>query len=128
MNGGAGLLKKYGGSPTKLLQAVFPNIKFKLQTVPKGTWDSMEYQQKFMDDIGEQLGFKELDDYHYITSKELTKRGGSALLRRYGGSPSKLVRAVYPHFNWISENFNTPRGRQRKLVEKVEVVTSSSKE
>jgi hypothetical protein len=61
------LLRKYGHSPSKLLKAVYPEHKWdlsKFNTVPYGHWDIKENQKKFMDDIGRQLGFKNMQDWY----------------------------------------------------------------
>ena len=45
----------------------------------------------FMDWLGEELGFKEMEDWYRISKKDITQKGGVSLLNKYGCSPSKLV-------------------------------------
>jgi hypothetical protein len=64
----------------------------------------------FMDNLGNKLGFKNLKDWYCITTKAMTSNGGVTIINRYGGSPLKVLQAVYFH-EWIPWKFSTvPKG------------------
>ena len=111
-NGGVTLLNKYGGSPSKLVMAVYDNHQWqqsRFNTQP-GYWNNKDNQRNFMDQLGNRLGFKEMDDWYGITAKQIHENGGVTLLNKYGRSPSKLVMAVYDNHQWQQSRFNTQHG------------------
>jgi hypothetical protein len=112
-NGGSGLLKKYGESPVKLLQATYPLQKWDkwFQRAPTGYWNDKANQQEFMLWLGEQLGFKDQDDWYNITKNQIVDAGGISLLNHYGCSKSKLLEGVFHTNSWLPWKFKTvPRG------------------
>src|SRR5262249_47813955 len=72
----------------------------------QGYWDSQEYQRNFVDELGNQLGFKQMDDWYNIVQKDIMENGGCGLLNRYGGSPPKLIMSVYGYYRWNRDNFH----------------------
>src|SRR4051794_41162269 len=59
--GGRGLISKYGDSPSKLLQTIFPQfswISWKFSKVPQGFWNFRDNQRNFLDWLGIKLNFK----------------------------------------------------------------------
>jgi hypothetical protein len=111
--GGAALLDNlYQGSLVELLQDVycyhtwFPwNF---VQNVQNGYWSNTKNQRDFMDQLGQELNYKHMDDWYNITIKQISeKKGGITLLTKYGFSPSKLVTCVYSEQKWNFLNFNT---------------------
>jgi len=113
-NGGSNLLAKFGNSPSKLLSSVYPKHKWNLsrfETVPMGFWNKKSNQKEFMDCLGKQLGFVELEDWYQITQKVLCENGGAGLLAKYERSPSLLLRSVYEGHRWLLWRFkNVARG------------------
>ena len=111
-NGGVTLLNKYGESPSKLVMAVYDTHQWQQSrfNTQHGYWNNKDNQRDFMDQLGNQLGFKEMDDWYGITQKQLHENGGVTLLDKYGGSPSKLVMAVYDNHQWQQSRFNTQHG------------------
>src|SRR5688500_5103672 len=68
--------------------------------------------RRFFDWLGEQLGYKHMDDWYRVTLKDIYKHGGKGILYRcYNGSPSKALQTVYPEHNWTLWRFGrTPKG------------------
>lgn len=107
-NGGTHLLRKYGSSPSELIQKVYPEypwVSQRLQTFPKGYWNSEENQKDFLDWLGKKLGFVKVEDWYTITGKEIKEKGGSGLIRKYRESPFKLLQAIYPQHSWNVQRF-----------------------
>jgi hypothetical protein len=107
---GSYLLRKYGGSPLKALQFVYPDhewLLWRFVRVPTGFWDKEENQRKFFEWVGRQLGFTKLDDWYQITKEIIVKYGGGGLLHdRYGGSPSTAMQYIFPEHDWKLEKFH----------------------
>ena len=75
-------MNKYGGSPSKLVMAVYDTHQWKqsrFNTQP-GYWNNKNNQRNFMDWLGNQLGFKEMDDWYGVTIKQIHENGGVTLL------------------------------------------------
>ena len=73
-------------------------------------WDNKNIQREFMDQLGNRLGYGEINAWYTITQKQIHQNGGVSLLNKYGGSPSKLVMAVYVTHQWQQSRFNTQHG------------------
>ncbi len=56
----------------------------------------MKNQRTFMDELARKL---KINDWYTLTVDMLRKHGGDGLLGRYNGSPSALLRAVYPEYH-----------------------------
>jgi len=57
-------------------------------------------QRSYMDDLAKALQITDMSGWYAITRSEFAKHGGQGLLTRYNGSPSKLLRTVYPEYKW----------------------------
>ena len=67
----------------------------------------MKKIRTFLDKLGKQLGFNQMNDWYNITGKDIKENGGSGLLSKYGNSPSKLIMSIYSNHEWKQSNFNT---------------------
>jgi len=104
--GAGSLLTRYNGSLSKLLAAVYPNHPWKVDNFSKRSiTDSLESQRKFMDELGEKLGVRELDGWYSITTSDVMPLGARGILRLYNNSFSKLLAAVYPDHPWNVAKF-----------------------
>lgn len=108
--GGRGLLNEYyNSSLTKALIAVYPTqnwMLWRFGRVPKGFWETGANQREFFDWLGQQLGYKELDDWYNVTVEEIYELGGQGLLKdHYNGSPSEALKAVYPEHTRMKWRF-----------------------
>jgi hypothetical protein len=108
-HGGSGILRIYGNSPSKIITAVYSNHKWisrKFNTVLRGHWDYMDNRKDFLNNLGKQLGFKQIEDWYSITCQQINENGGAGLLSKCGGSPSKMVMSAYSDHKWISTRFS----------------------
>jgi hypothetical protein len=108
-NGGFSLLAKFGSSPPKMVTSIYHSHPWnftKFQSKPKHYWESDDNQREFMDQLGKQLGFKDMDDWYNLTLHEIDENRGSGLLEKYNRSPSKLVMSTYFNYPWNTSNFN----------------------
>jgi hypothetical protein len=71
--GGQGLLKsRYNGILTDLLLKVFPDyewLPWKFSRNSRNIWKDEGNTKKFLDWAGKQLGVKEYDDWHKVSTK-----------------------------------------------------------
>eukprot|EP01114_Cavostelium_apophysatum_P016152 TRINITY_DN4542_c0_g1_i6.p1 TRINITY_DN4542_c0_g1~~TRINITY_DN4542_c0_g1_i6.p1 ORF type:complete len:1067 (+),score=194.96 TRINITY_DN4542_c0_g1_i6:160-3360(+) len=100
-NGGAGLLKLYGGSLRRCLHAVFPNERWDfLELSPKGHWDNIQNQRIFMENLFKTLKLKNVSDWSSVNVQTVEKNGGASLLKRYNNSLVRCLQALFPNEDW----------------------------
>jgi hypothetical protein len=126
MMGGAGLLTKYGDSPSKLIMSVYSKSnwqRWKFKHLRK-YWVNEDNRLAYMTWLGQELGFKKMEDWYNLTMQQIQSRGGSGLMEKYGNSAAKLVMSVYPHHSWLEWKFKqVPRefwdtkNNQRKFMD-----------
>lgn len=132
-NGGGRLLRIYNDSPSAVLQNVYPHhhwdvhkfahkpkqlkqsysVHMKqflhtcgLDNTPMGFWTSMDNHCRFMDWLGDKLGYKDMDDWYNVTADDMNVNGGGTLLNQhYNGSPSAVLQSVYPQHIWDLHKF-----------------------
>jgi hypothetical protein len=46
------------------------------------------------------LDFKHKSGFYNLSSKDISKYGGAAILKLYNGSVSSALQSVYPEHNW----------------------------
>jgi hypothetical protein len=107
-NGGNSLLRNYyGASPSKLVKSVYSEHswnEFKFSNVHN---ISNEEQRNYLEELGNKLGIRYMDDWYNITQKLIMENGGSSILQKYKGSPSKMLLSIYPNYPWVLEKFRT---------------------
>lgn len=65
----------------------------------------MNAQKRFFDRLAEKLHIKSLEDWYNISQSDIIKNGGSGILMKfYGGSPLRALKAIYPDYNWTDKN------------------------
>ncbi len=129
-HGAAGLLEKYGNSPSKLLSTVFPEylvqvysfiiIKYewdlsKFPSLPRGYWNAVSNQRAFMDDLAMKLNISDTPGWLNVTARSLQHQGGATLLDKYHGSLSKLLSTVYPEYKQICRDLMVKMSHDLKL-------------
>ena len=75
--------------------------------IQQGFWKNKKNQRDFMDQLGNRLGYKEINAWYGITKKTLAR--WDILLDKYGDSPSKLVMTVYDTHQWQQSHFNATK-------------------
>jgi hypothetical protein len=68
-----------------------------------------------LDEAGKQLGFKCFEDWYKVKYFQLVEKGGIGLLKKYEGSPSKLVTSVYSQFQWNFSNFKRNKWSEKLI-------------
>ena len=107
-NYGGGLISKYNNRPSKLLSSVYPEYEWlfwKFIRAPN-EWDNEENQLKYMNWLGEKLGYTTTEDWYEINVYDVYSNYGNGLLSHYyNGSPYQLLSSVYPNFEWDRTKF-----------------------
>jgi len=107
---GAGkALALYKGSLSAMLAAVYPNHSWdvsKFSAKPRNFWSSLDNQKRFMDELGDKVGVRELDGWYSISASSLVPLGAGSILTYYKGSLPKLLAAVYPDYPWDISRFS----------------------
>jgi len=91
-----------------------------------GFWRNLDNQKELMEQVGNKLNIRSLDDWYKINVKQFRIRGGNSILMYYGGSLVDTLFAIYPEHNWDPSKFsNIPKGywkdkvNQRKHLDQV---------
>jgi hypothetical protein len=116
-------LMKIYGSPEKLVRSFFPDYDFKtwkFNRVPPGWWNDPKNQREYIDNLGEELGFKEPKDWYKLRQEYLETR----FLALYNGSPSLIAQTFFPEYDfkpWLFEN--APRNCWKSYKNQTEYMT-----
>lgn len=116
--GGAPLLRQFGDSWIKLLQAVYPEHnwnRWEFKTLPRGSLRHASGRKQFLTHIQEtHLGHKDspLDVWYKVSAVQLAQLRVTSMLRLYyGGSLHSALKDLFPEHNWLGWNFScAPRG------------------
>jgi hypothetical protein len=74
------LLPRYQDSQYGLLRAVYPHHKWQWWRFPQAIgWNNPEKAREFLEWVGEDLGYKEMNDWYNISTDEIKERGGTIL-------------------------------------------------
>ena len=68
--------------------------------VPKFYWNDKSNQLKFLKELEENLGVKQPEDWYNIKYQDVQNNEGWLLLNHYNGSMSRMLRSLYPDFEW----------------------------
>jgi len=107
--GGGKVLLNYEGSHIKALVKLYPELMLKkgnfLQS-EKG-WKATTNQREFFDGFARSNNFNPLDaeNWYSVTLQEITRAGGSGLLKYYNGSHIKALVRLYPELMFKKGNF-----------------------
>eukprot|EP00026_Physarum_polycephalum_P002945 Phypoly_transcript_02954.p1 GENE.Phypoly_transcript_02954~~Phypoly_transcript_02954.p1 ORF type:complete len:796 (+),score=103.49 Phypoly_transcript_02954:213-2600(+) len=107
-NGGKDLLQKFK-APSEIVMETFCEHlwhPWKFPVVPKKFWNSKESKLKFLEYLGQKLGFTEKEHWYGIRQRDFVENGGTRLLTLYNFSPSSIVMAVMTDHEWIRWKFN----------------------
>lgn len=107
---GSGLLAgKYGQSPIKFLQSVFPTIDWlpwKMGMVPQGYWNNISNVRKYMDWLMKEMGYTSPEGFYKIRQDDFRKRKGIGLQDKYGNRLLDILRDAYPEIYWLPWKFD----------------------
>src|SRR5437763_1774865 len=81
-------------------------MQWRFDRVPMEFWKNTKTRREFFDWLGNQLGYKSMDDWYNVTVENIHEHVGSWLLNYYyNGSPSKALQSAYPEHNWMLWRF-----------------------
>jgi hypothetical protein len=83
----------------------FPWLLWRFGKCPQNFWDKKSNQFQFLEWAAQQLNIKQPSDWYNVTNKDLSEIGGASLLNKYNKSPSSMLSAVYPEYNWLPWKF-----------------------
>lgn len=76
--------------------------------VPRGFWNTQSNRSLYLRWLGQQLGFRKLEDWHKITTNDLKQnRGGGVLLNYWNSSAIAAVKECYPDRQWNEWQFRS---------------------
>lgn len=109
--GGSRLLKSYGHSLRRALEAVYADHHWHawlFQPQNHNIWDDATIRMEYFSWLGRQVGIARLEDWYSTLSVELLQqyRGGT-LLARNGQSPVLAVLSAFPEHTWHEWRFRT---------------------
>ena len=107
-NYGYGLCQIYNSSPYQLLKSMYPEYEWlfwKFTVAPNSSWENKENQLNYMAWLGEQLGYKTIEDWYKITKNDFEKNYGCRLCHIYNNSPYQLLKSMYPEYEWLFWKF-----------------------
>lgn len=112
-NGGRLLLQRYRRSPTRMVTSILNEHKWDLQKFinkPNGIWDDLETQKICMEKLTKELNIKEMEDWYSVNATQIIAKGGSGLLKKFMGSPSRMITTVLNDHDWDLKRFaSNPR-------------------
>ena len=93
--GGNGLAKRFGFSLPAILYDYRPRYtwqEWRFTRVPHGFWAQQENRHRYLDWLGQQLGYREPGDWHTLRVQDVCRHHGGGLLQSYRGGLTRLVR------------------------------------
>lgn len=68
---------------------------------PKEFWQNPDHRRWYLGWLGEQLGYREPDDWYQLTAADFqAHQGGELLTRYYQNSPAVAVKNYFPKIDW----------------------------
>jgi hypothetical protein len=115
---GGALLLHYDCTVSAAIMSYLPNYDWKpwmFDKTPKGFWDERANRRRYMDWLGKQLGFKQINDWYSVTGEDFNANYGNQCLKLYGGSPITALEDCFPRYTWNEWMFaRVPVGFWRK--------------
>ncbi len=112
--GGSSLLRRFGHSFYGVLKWYYPDFEWKewlFQSAPVGFWNKLENRLRYLEWLGEELGFKEIEDWYGLMVRDLLEHRGSTLATRFNNVPAAIVMTHFPDHPWEEWRFvHTPTG------------------
>lgn len=118
-NKGNRFLAYYQGSPSAAVMEYFPDYDWKewlFGMSPLGFWDKLNNRRRYMQWLGDKLGYKNPEDWYKITCSDFQKNKGNRFLTYYQSSPSVAVMEYFPEYEWKEWLFEpTPQNFWKNL-------------
>jgi hypothetical protein len=89
----------YKGSLRSALKNLYPHHQWDSNRFSRIYWNDKDAQRDALERYGrEKLGVKELDDWHSVSPKEVTK--ALSFIHNHYGSLKRALKALYPNHRW----------------------------
>ena len=86
-------------------------LEWKFVQVHRGFWDSVANCRRYLDWLGRELKFRDLDDWYAVSFEEFRTHRGAVMLANFGWSISATIVACFPEHEWCEWKFvHVPRG------------------
>jgi hypothetical protein len=115
---GSGILKKYNGSPQKMLETLYPEYEWTAKPfgfnkkVPPGHWEMIENQRLFSDSyLCPKLQIIQYFQWYGLRQEDVANCSGAGLLRKYSNSLKQMIETIYPEFEWNAQYLQFQRGQ-----------------
>jgi hypothetical protein len=92
-----------------MIKSIYPNYDWKpwlFSRVPRLFWYDINNQKEYLKWIAKNLNIQTLEDWYKISSIDIVNNKGRGLINYYKGSFFKLLKTVYPDYNWKPWLFN----------------------
>ena len=103
-HGGQGLAQAYwNASAIAGVKECFPEYDWKdwlFVCAPRRFWKNKTNHQRYMDWLGEQLGYRCPEDWYRVTTRDFQRHKGGAFLLCYRSSVSLAVMSRFPKYDW----------------------------
>ncbi|MBI2757063.1 MAG: hypothetical protein HYX49_00115 [Chloroflexi bacterium] len=122
------LLKIYGNYHSRILARHFPKhkwLEWKFVRTPHNFWFPMANRRRYMDWLGNKLGYTKMEDWYGVTGEDFRKNYGASLLERYyKNSYQRTIMDIYNEFKWCDWLFesapdgfwNNANNRKRYMI------------
>ena len=111
---GSRLLKLFRNSPSAVVKEYLPRqrwLEWRFVHAPNKFWEDPANRRRYVTWLGQQLGFRRPDDWYQLSELHLREWHGARLLKHFGGSPSAIVKAMFPRHRWDDWRFGSaPKG------------------
>lgn len=106
--GGAGLLKRYGGSLSSALAAVYPERDWKAGRSGhrRGHWESVVNRREWFERFGVEMRVERMEDWYGVKYRDVLDRGGAGILAIYKGSLAAALQSLFPEHEWQPWRFS----------------------
>jgi len=97
----------YFNSLIELLIFIYPSHTWDETKFKKVYWNKIDYEkrQNKVINLGKLLGYNTMEDWYNITTNIISDNIGFGILSFYDSSPIKMLKDVYPEYDWQPWNF-----------------------
>jgi len=106
---GSTLLSAYNCSPSRILTTLFPDHQWNLWKFEKSAariWENKDTRLQFLKYLGDQLGFRSMEDWYKVKVIDFDKYGARMLV--LNGSVSKVLADTFTDHKWKLWKFHFP--------------------
>src|SRR5690349_18715299 len=91
----APFIQRYYGDVLNALKSLFPHHSWNSSSFATGHWENLNYQRQKLEEVGEELGVKQLDDWYKVSPKEVARK--TRFIQKYYGDLPNALKSLFPH-------------------------------